>query len=289
MSKDKKIRIPKRPEKFHSFSECVRWLKKSVYIIVRGRSEKINDQQVIRWTTLGTGFVAAQEKLLTAAHVVSNTQKDESSQHHDGDKYYLLKHDDDNSWHYRIYEPKINKDLFIFPEIDLAIFNLDKEFYQVDDKILADRNDFVRISKDFLPIGSEVGVLGYPLCKLDFANNDLSKPLIGNILLRVDKGVINCRYQTSKDKYLYEFTMAFNPGNSGGPIFDIRTGRLVSIVSGYKVIKINEKEVPITDEGKKLLKIYKEQAYIETLNASYSFGHATPSFLDIFRNNNIMN
>ena len=207
----------------------------------------------------------------------------------DGDKYYLLRHDDENSWNYRIFEPKMNKDIFTYPDVDLAIIYLDNEFYQVGDKIIADKNDFIRISKDFLPIGSEVGVLGYPVCKLEFQENDINKPVIGNVLLRTDQGVVNCRYQTSQTNYLYEFTLAFNPGNSGGPVFDAKTGKLISIVRGYKSIRINEKENLITDEEAKKFKIYKEQAFIETQNANYSFGFATPTFLEIFKKHNIIN
>ncbi len=281
-------KLPKRPENFHSFSECVKWLKKSVYIVVRGRKTKIGEQESINWITLGSGFIAAPNRYVTAAHVINDTGKGDLAQHQDGDKYYLLKHDDENNWHCRIFEPKLNKEIFTYPDIDLAIIYLDDEFYQVGEKIFADRNDFIRISKDFLPIGSEVGVLGYPLCKLEFQERNINKPLIGNILLRTDQGVVNCRYQTSQTNYLYEFTLAFNPGNSGGPIFDAKTGKVVSLVHGFKSIRIVERENPISDEGAKLLKIYKEKAYIETLNANYSLGFATPTFLDVFKKHNIV-
>ncbi|OGY41941.1 MAG: hypothetical protein A2Y82_05115 [Candidatus Buchananbacteria bacterium RBG_13_36_9] len=279
---------PKRPENFHSFSECIKWLKKSVYIVVRGRKVKIDEKEGINWITLGSGFVAAPNRFVTAAHVISNPEKGELAQHQDGDKYYLLRHDDENNWHCRIFEPKLDNEIFILSDIDLAIIYLDSEFYQVGEKIFADKNDFIRISKEFLPIGSEVGVLGYPLCKLEFKEKDFSKPLIGNILLRADQGVVNCRYQTSEKDYIYEFTLAFNPGNSGGPIFDTKTGRVVSIVRGYKVLRINERENIISDEGARQLKVYKEKAFIETLNATYSFGFATPTFLEVFKKHNII-
>ena len=289
--KNKKYQGPKptkRPESFHNFSECVKWLKKSVYVVVRGRKTEVQEQEAINWITLGSGFVVAPNRFVTATHVINDPGKGELFQHQDGDKYYLLRHDDENNWHYRIFEPKLDKEIFVYPDIDLAIIYLDNEFYQVGDKIFADKNDFIRISKDFLPIGSEVGVLGYPLCKLEFKDRDINKPLIGNMLLRADQGVVNCRYKTSETNFLYEFTLAFNPGNSGGPIFDVKTGRIVSIVKGYKAIRINQRENIISDEGAKQLTTYKEKAFIETLNATYSFGFATPTFLAIFKQHNII-
>lgn len=289
--KNKRHRVlkpPKRPENFHTFSECVKWLKKSVYIIIRGRQIKIDDKEAMKWITLGSGFIAAPNRFVTAAHVINDPEKDEMAQHQNGDKYYILRHDDENKWHYGIFELKLDSDIFIYPDIDLAIIYLSNDFYQVGDKIFADRNDFIRISKDFLPIGTEVGVLGYPLCKLEFHDKDINKPLIANILLRTDQGVVNCRYRISEINYLYEFTLAFNPGNSGGPIFDTKTGRVISIVNGFKSIRIKKVENIISDEDAKQLKAYKEKAFIETLNATYSFGFATPTFLDALKKHNII-
>jgi hypothetical protein len=276
----------KRPESFHSFSKCVKVLKKSVYLIARGRKSK-NNKEIITWSTLGSGFVAAPNRFITAAHVVNNPKNGGITQHQDGDKYYLLRHDDANKWHLYIFEPKINKDIFLFPEVDLSIIYISDDFYHLKDKIFADKNDFIRIYKDFLPIGSEIGVLGYPLCKLDFTDHDIRKPKIGNVLLRTDKGVINCRYNKAKAKSMYEFTLSFNPGNSGGPIFDIKTGKLISIVSGYKSFPINQKEVEIPEKFRKTLRMYQNKSYIETIHAIYSIGIATPSFIDILNKHNI--
>jgi len=282
-------KLPKRPESFHNFVDCLKWLKKSVYVVIRGRKTALNGKDGINWITLGTGFVTAPNRFLTAGHVINDPEKGELFNHQEGDKYYLLRHDDDSQWHFRIFEPKLDKEIFVYSDIDLAIIYLDEEFYKSGDKIFTDKNDFIRISKDFLPIGTEVGVLGYPLSKLEFDNHDLNKPRISNMLLRTDKGVINCRYKTSEKHSLYEFTMAFNPGNSGGPIFDIKTGRVVSIVKGYRSSQINTREIAIPDEGAKQLKIYKEKAFIEVLHATYSMGFATPSFLEVLKQHNIIN
>ena len=290
--RDKKYqgpKLPKRPEYFNSFRECVDWLKKSVYMIARGREVEIDGKKLINWTTLGSGFVAAPNRFLTAAHVINDPQKKDDGQHRDNDKYFLVRHDDTGAWHYRVKEYNFNNELFVYSNLDLAIIYLDEEFYQVGEKKYVDKNEFIRISMDSLPIGYEIGVLGYPLCKLDFKDQQLDQPLIGDILLRTDTGVVNCRYNTKENICIYEFTLAFNPGNSGGPIFDVRTGRIISIVRGYRTIPIATQETIISEEVAKQLKTYSEKSFIEVLHANYSVGFATSSFQEVFKTHNIIN
>lgn len=285
--KNNKIKSQKRPEKFHYFHDCVSVLRKSVYMIVRGIETEVEKKKMINWQTLGTGFLVAPNRMVTASHVIDSSGNG-GKNHEDGNKYYLVRRDDIDSFHFHIFEPKINDDIFLYPDKDLAVIYLNDNFYQEGDKIFVDKNEFIRVSQDLQPIGKEIGILGYPLCQLTFENSDLSKPKIGDVLLRTDKGVINCKYKTSDIDFHYEFTLSFNPGNSGGPIFDVRNGRLISIVKGYKAIPINNKEVIIPEEKRKDLKEYSEKSFIETLHVNYSLGFSSVSFLDIFKKHNII-
>ena len=278
-----------KPSVFNDFVTCTKWLKRSVYLIVRGRKENIDGKEICNWITLGSGFVAAPNRMITDAHVINDPQKGELMQHKEGDLYYLLQHDDDDNSHGCIFEPKLDSEIFLYPDFDLGIIYLDENFYKAGEKVSVDRNDFIRISSKTLPIGSEIGVLGYPLCKLEFEDQNLSKPKIENVIMHVDKGIVNRKYQIPKTTWIYEFMIPFNSGSSGGPIFDVRTGEAISLVKGFKPIRISQKEVPISEEETKQLKIYKERAYIETLYTKYSLGIAIPSFWEILKKHEIVN
>jgi V8-like Glu-specific endopeptidase len=241
--------------------------------------------------TIGTGCVVAPHRMITASHVIDNKQATgELAKHKEGDAYYFIKRDDEGTWHYRFFTPALNKELFLYPDIDLAIIYLDDGFYQNGETIYTQKDDYIRIDETFHPIGTDMAVLGYPLCKLDFVNGDINNPNLGNILLRADSGIINCRYHISATTNLYEFTVAFNPGNSGGPIYNWRTGKLISIVHGFRATPTNMNEHILTDEEKTALNLkkYSEESFIDVVHANYSIGYASPSFLEAFKKHNIL-
>lgn len=264
-------------------------LSKSVYIIARGRKIGKDQNSILQWNTLGTGFLVGVNKFVTCCHVIDDPSKGDNMRHQDGDMYYLINRDDNFKIHWHIFkDAKLNEDIFLYPEKDFAFMKLRDDFYGPKEKPFKEKDVFIHISKDFHNIGKEIGVLGYPLSALIFENQDLYKPVIGNILLRANRGIINTRFQTTEKLHHYEFTLSFYPGNSGGPIFDIQTGELVSIVRGFRTISIDILENELNEEQLKRLKNYKEKSYITQNNAMYSFGIATNSLLDIFKEHRII-
>lgn len=286
--KKKNERKNLKPKSFRNFQETVTWLKKSVYFIARGRKQKLKGKEIIKWIPIGTGFLAGDGRMVTAAHVINNFQtKLKIAQHKDGDLYYFIKHDESNDIHWSIVTDfKLDKSLFVIPEIDLAVFYLSDSFYCNEKETFLNRkDDIIPISLKKYPLGTEIGVLGYPLVDLKFKDHNVHQPLLGDILLRADKGVINCRYNTSGSKTLYEFTLNFNPGNSGGPIFHTVNGYAISIVHGFRNIVIDQEEIA-TDKSKNFTN-YKENYFINGLSTRYSQGISTSSMKNILEKHNI--
>jgi S1-C subfamily serine protease len=257
------------PANFGSVGEAISQLKRSVYLIARGRQQGGQTQ----WVTLGSSFICGPGRLMTCAHVIEDaaSQNPIARDHFDTDQYILLNHDDEDKFHYHVGSFKKSTDLTIHPGYDLAIINLPDLFYKAaDGSVLRDKGDYIRISSSVARLGMPVGVLGYPLTVLTFDGQDIMKPKLGDVVLRADAGIVNARYWIAADKVFYDYTMAFNPGNSGGPVFDSRSGRAIAVVRGFRTIDINTREVqlpagfPTTN--------YTLPAYISAVTASYSVG-----------------
>lgn len=287
----KAARAAHRPKLFSTPGECIKCMKKSVYLIARGRNIDEDNPDRLNFVTIGSACVVAPNKMITAAHVINNPNAPSPlATHADSDSYYLIRHDDENNWHAAIVQLTLDTNLFIYPDLDLAIIYLPDSFYEGNQQVFALKDDYIRIDPNFRTIGTDVAVLGYPLCVLNFEEEQLDKPMVGNILLRADAGIINCRFRTASEIAKYQFTMPFNPGNSGGPIFNWRNGQLLSIVQGYDAIAVNIKEQPLNAEQKQDLGIedYTEDSFIDVIHAIYSNGFATHSFVNAFKEHNIL-
>jgi len=275
--KRKKTKIQNRPEQqalfelpnsFSSFADLAQFASSSVYIIARIRQEG----ESTRITTLGTGFLAGEHRMVTCDHVMNS----EGSEHHDDD-IYLLAQRNHPEWHRSFVRLKSGEDLFLNPENDSAILYLpDSFYYDESGNMIKDPKIHLRLSRAPSRLASDVGVLGYPMQQLLF-QDDGSDVNIETMILRADKGVVNATYKDSNDITMTEFTMGFNPGNSGGPILDIMTGNVIAIVHGYQSLPIRAKveHIPLDmiDGGTK------DEDVVSVVRALYSLGVSSVNLL----------
>jgi hypothetical protein len=277
------IPMPKIPEKFKVFEDCVNRVKRSTYMIVRGKKQVQDWKETINRKTLWTWIIVAPHRMITCSHVLNDDQS--NSLHVDWDLYYLVKHDDNDSFHINIFTPKLNKELFLYPEKDLWVIYLDKNFYQLGNEIFKLENEFVKISKEIHNIWTEIWILWYPLCNLTFSDWNINSPMIWNILLRTDKWIINCSYKDQTQVNFYEFTLQFNSGNSGGPIFDVKTGKIIGIIQWYRQIPVKILPLEIEEENNWVKQKHKS---FDVHHAYYSRWVSTNSLLEIFAQHKIL-
>jgi hypothetical protein len=210
---------------------------------------------------------------MTCAHCINNPNSDDPmAKHKDGDVYVLVARNGNGAFH-RAQIPNLEekKGLYIYPDLDVAILELPDSFYINEKRLFKHPDDYLILSKDLIDIGSDVGVIGYPFQKLN-ANPDQAGIDTSSIFVRVDKGVINTCYLSGNTKmYTYEFTMSFNPGNSGGPIITPENGKVVAWVQGF-----NSNVIPIND-GNEKIKIF----------AHYSYANSTVNLIEISQKHNL--
>lgn len=260
--------VKKNQMKFKKFVDCVNYVKKSTYLIARWSAVWL----WIKRETLWTGVIVNWQKMLTCAHVVE--------WHKDGQQYYFIRHDELDNVHVSIFRLELWKNLFVFENFDLAIIYINKWFYEAWDRIFKDVKECLIINTEPQNIWTDVGVLWYPLCKLEFFNKNELQPNIWNIIIRTDKWVINWKYR--KNNVIYNnFTMQFNEWNSWGPIFSPYDGSLIWLVNWYTEIPIKVKPIIINEElsdGSK--KVYKSH---DIHNAYYSTWIPVENYFEILK------
>lgn len=210
-----------------NFVNLCRDVKTKVFSITRIRETEPGKSV---FTTLGTGFLAGRHRLVTCAHVMDN--KDES--HLDGDRYLFIQRDEFGTYYRDVVELRLDETLYIYENIDAAIIYLPDSFYMYDGSYIRDPDDYLKLSASIHPIGTEVGVFGYPLQSVLIQDNEIN---MDDIYIRVDRGILNSG-KNIEGVVVNEFTMAFNPGNSGGPIVDSASGKVIAYVESYTSIPI---------------------------------------------------
>lgn len=260
-----------RATSFSNYASLVAASKNKIFLITRLRP--IGDDNV-EVTSLGTGFLVGNARMMTCSHVV-NSDTDNAKTHQDGDLYVFTMRntDDNNQWLSTAPIPlKMNQTMFDYPESDMAILYLPKEFYYVDTKLIHHPDDYLVLARNPSGIGVDIGVLGYPLQQVIINQHGID---VSSVFIRGDKGVVNTRY-TNDNVTCYEFTVAFNPGNSGGPIFNIETGEVIAIVHGYNSIPIQFAKEKIPDH----LNADLGDEAVSVVRSNYSIGMASQNYLD---------
>jgi hypothetical protein len=245
--------------KKRDFKSVVADLRHAVFAVVRFRPSQ--QAGLFDITVLGSGFFVSSEVFVTCWHVIDGPQLP----HKAGDKYQLVS----NLGAAPVALPigDFDKDVHLFPGKDLAILICKAKKDQA----------YLSISYADIPVGSEIGVAGYPLAML--ATDPNGNPDVKALVYRVAKGVATAvfRYDMDhgdghplKDVQVVEVNFLFVPGNSGGPIFEAETGRVIAYVKGFRTHKIQEKAEqcsPATQVPAGLSNIY-----LDSVHAVYSVG-----------------
>ncbi len=210
----------------------------------------------------GPVFFVSSRVFLTCWHVIDSP----GSRHKKGDIYRLVNNLDGTHGIIHSIDGGLGKDIHLYPDRDLAILLSNSKPDQA----------FLPISYADIPVGQEIGVAGYPLARLmTDANGSVT---LSGMVYRVAKGVATAFYRTDinagdghplKDAMILEVNFLFVPGNSGGPIFDAETGRVVAYVKGFQRHKIQE-----VHETCQLIPIPPgmSEEYLDSVYAVYSLG-----------------
>jgi hypothetical protein len=219
--------------------EVVRDLRQTVFAVVRLQPAGPSSPGMYRVIPAGSGFFVSPRAFVTAYHVVNPPD----SPHQDGEFYELANNlvSGVSVGGAQIRTPQIvlGQNLHLFHDLDLAIVVLDPP---AGVPICYATPDYQSV----LP-GREIGIAGYPLPKVDVAADKL---VYSELRFRVARGTVTSAYhspllgdsiQINSPLPVIEVNFLFVPGNSGGPAFDVETGRVLGYVHGYRSPKIGER------------------------------------------------
>jgi hypothetical protein len=206
---------------------------------------------------LGTGFFVARDIFITCDHVMNNP----ADPHQNGDSYNLVSSLTGTSGKvYPIQNPTIGQEISLFPNLDLAVLRVNTT---------PPDQPYAALEYGELYEGQGIGVVGYPLPQLQIVANNVA---LNGVIFRAARGSITGLYQ-SNDGVLQnvpyiEVNFLFGPGNSGGPVFHAKTGRVIGYVRAYRAVKIKESLATATMIQQ--LPIGLTNQYIESVSAIYS-------------------
>lgn len=229
-----KVWIPagRVPTKSRDFASVVADVRHAVFSVNRQRPLE-NGQ--VQTTSLGSGFFVSPHVFVTCWHVIDSPQ----CPHQAGDSYRLVNNIDGTHGYVHEINGGVGVDIHLYPDDDFAIITSDQKKDQA----------FLPISYADVPVGSEIGVAGYPLVQL--VPDTQGNLTLAGVVYKVARGVATAYYKTNLEsgdghpllnRMVLEVNFLFVPGNSGGPIFEADTGRVVAYVKGFSATKIKENQ-----------------------------------------------
>lgn len=248
--------------KRRTFEEVVRDIRHIVYSVIRLRPAA---NGTFDCGALGSGFFVSRDVFLTCHHVVNPI----NAPHVNGDMYRFVALTDGHGHlsGVQIANVTVGQTLHLFPDSDLALFRYPGPQNP--------NQPFVALEYGDVPVGKDIGVAGYPLPRLAAGTGaDLNYE---GLVFRVARGALTSTYLTTinndqgivlQNAPVLEVNFLFVPGNSGGPVFDAETGRVIAFVHGYTATKIRERVEQVTMLNPLPQGI--SNTYVENLSALYS-------------------
>jgi hypothetical protein len=241
--------------KAREFEDVVRDIRYAVFSLVR--LVPASEPNMYNPRVLGSGFFVSHNTFFTCNHVVNP----DDAPHKDGDLYRLVCNlTGTQGIHYQLPDVKVGANLHLYPESDAALIQVNADATQ--------QQPFVALEYGVIPPGREIGVAGYPIA---YMKSDLT---YDSMIFRVAKGVATASYPTTL-KYtngplenipVVEVNFMFVPGNSGGPVFDAKSGRVFGFVQGFNYFQVLQRVQTVSGP----LPDGVNPTYIEHMHGCYS-------------------
>jgi S1-C subfamily serine protease len=187
---------------------------KNKIVFIGFKQKQENNQYMV--SISGTGFLYEKKYIISCAHIYNQIPKNEGIEVFIG----VLDKSENHIDTYKTQDVDfVSKD----DQRDIAIFKLRTEIGE--DKCF--KNSDFELDETNIQAGKEVLFVGFPLA------NDFLKIGIG-ITLFANKCIVGAVKYSSIDNKIdfVQIDSHVNPSNSGSPLFDNETGKIVGVVSG---------------------------------------------------------
>lgn len=244
------------------FTEIVRDMRYCVYSAMRFRPDGSGTPGKVRHLGSGSGFFVGPNTFITCNHVLNPAD----NPHVDGDSCMLVQNiGAGQARHTSALKLIVGTNLHLFPECDVAVI-----------QIPGNPQPYATVGYNDMLEGTDIGIAGYPLSTIIAGPN--GEPQFPGVIYRIARGVVTSAVKQWVDPRpnprtrtlnTIEVNFMFVPGNSGGPIFDGETGRVMAFVHGFTSPEIAQN---YTETNAKNIAAGAPNKHIQSLHAIYSLG-----------------